>query len=389
MRSVIKGAIFVIISLVLITGLRALLQVISEHPPLEEVIMARNAISEAKRNGAESYSPKTLREAQALYDLSIEKWKLENEKFISLRDFGDVRKTASESFEKAKVASDYSLKTSGSMKVTEKEKIDMLRERVKISGPLFNRLPLPENVKNNNARGRLLLGEAEIAYNNGDLIKSRNLLIEAKDLINDSFDYSGDFLVDYFKAYPDWKRWVDKTIENSRKQKSYAIVVDKFGRKVMLYYSGVLKNTFDAELGRNWIGHKKIRGDLTTPEGQYTIVKKKSGGETKYYKALLINYPSKQDMDAFQKEKSNGSLPGNASIGNLIEIHGEGGKGGDWTEGCIAMTNKDMDVLFRVIQTGTPITIVGSLKPLNEIVKQVKAMEEYKEKILALVCQNP
>lgn len=370
MRSVTKGAIFVIMTLVLITGLRALLQVISEHPPLEEVIMARNAISEAKKNGAESYSPKTLREAQVLYDLSIEKWKLENEKFISLRDFGDVRKTASESFEKAKVASDYSLKTSGSMKVTEKEKIDMLRERVKISGPLFNRLPLPESVKNNNARGRLLLGEAEIAYNNGDLIKSRNLLIEAKDLINESFDYSGDFLVDYFKAYPDWKRWVDKTIENSRKQKSYAIVVDKFGRKVMLYYSGVLKNTFDAELGRNWIGHKKIRGDLTTPEGQYTIVKKKSGGETKYYKALLINYPSKQDMDAFQKEKSNGSLPGNASIGNLIEIHGEGGKGGDWTEGCIAMTNKDMDVLFRVIQTGTPITIVGSLKPLNEIVNR-------------------
>jgi len=43
----------------------------------------------------------------------------------------------------------------------------------------------------------------------------------------------------------------------------------------------------------------------------------------------------------------------------LIEIHGEGGKGANWTQGCIALKNEDMDELFDLAQIGTPVTIVG------------------------------
>ena len=58
---------------------------------------------------------------------------------------------------------------------------------------------------------------------------------------------------------------------------------------------------------------------------------------------------------------SKGSLPSSAKIGGLIEIHGNGGKGIDWTEGCIALTDTEMDIVFKTVKVGTPVTIVGSM----------------------------
>ena len=48
---------------------------------------------------------------------------------------------------------------------------------------------------------------------------------------------------------------------------------------------------FDAELGTNWVGDKRVKGDKATPEGMYKITKKFDGRKTKYYKALLLDYP--------------------------------------------------------------------------------------------------
>ena len=59
-------------------------------------------------------------------------------------------------------------------------------------------------------------------------------------------------------------------------------------------------------------------------------------------------------------------LPSN---GAMIEIHGHGGKGIDWTEGCIALTNNDMDNLFNIVKVGTPVTIVGSMQSLRQILR--------------------
>ena len=112
-----------------------------------------------------------------------------------------------------------------------------------------------------------------------------------------------------------------------------------------------------------------LEGDKATPEGAYKLIRKKENGESKYHKAFLLNYPNDEDKSRFAANKANGKVPGNKSIGSLIEIHGHGGKGIDWTDGCIALKNEDMDELYRTCQVGTPIVIVGSLKPLNEIVR--------------------
>jgi murein L,D-transpeptidase YafK len=102
----------------------------------------------------------------------------------------------------------------------------------------------------------------------------------------------------------------------------------------------------------------------------YKITKKIDGYKTKYYKALLLDYPNDEDKEKFKSEISNGSLPSSAMIGGLIEIHGNGGKGIDWTEGCIALTDKEIDFVYRNVKVGTPVTIVGSTVSLENVMKR-------------------
>jgi murein L,D-transpeptidase YafK len=118
-------------------------------------------------------------------------------------------------------------------------------------------------------------------------------------------------------------------------------------------------------MGPNWIGDKRHRGDKATPEGRYYITKKKKGKDTIYYKALLINYPNDEDRKRYNDDVKRGILSAGQGIGGLIEIHGGGGKGAHWTEGCVALTNAEMDQIFDFVEVGTPVTIVGSLRNLQ------------------------
>lgn len=116
------------------------------------------------------------------------------------------------------------------------------------------------------------------------------------------------------------------------------------------------------------MGVKKKMGDKATPEGMYKIINKFYG--TKYNNALLLDYPNPDDKERFLTEKSKGIIPHNAKIGGGIEIHGSGGKGVDWTEGCIALADSEMEVIFRIATIGTPVTIVGSMRSINQVLKR-------------------
>jgi len=370
MRRIIRFFIISILSVLLLLGLYFAVIYLSPKPPIEEIGSARNALSEAWSKGAGNYTPRMMKQAQELYDSAMIIWKNENERFLLFRDYEIVRKKAIESCQIAIEATGYTEKTSDNLKDAGKARINELRLKVSKSSPLFSRLPLPVKIRNDNTKGKLLLGEAENSFHNGDYIKTQTLLIEAKGLLDSSYDFSDRFVTDYFSSYPEWTRWVKKTIEDSRKNRSTAIIVDKFDRKCFIYQSGKLKNTFNAELGKNWIGHKKVKGDNSTPEGMYSILKKKDSKNTIYYKALLINYPNPEDKEEFNREKNKGNISRNSTIGSLIEIHGQGGKGVDWTNGCIALTDKEMDIIYKLSAVGTPITIVGSLKQLSEVINR-------------------
>ncbi len=160
-----------------------------------------------------------------------------------------------------------------------------------------------------------------------------------------------------------WREWVEQTLAQSRNEGIVVIIVDKLRRRLSVYESGRLLSSFPAELGANGLRPKQHAGDRATPEGRYQVVQKKQGAATKYYKALLINYPNEQDRMRYLQAKRQGRIPWRAGIGSLIEIHGDGGEGRDWTDGCVALRNADMDKVFAWAEVGTPVTIVGTYEP--------------------------
>jgi murein L,D-transpeptidase YafK len=125
---------------------------------------------------------------------------------------------------------------------------------------------------------------------------------------------------------------------------------------------------YPIELGFNPLDDKKMEGDGCTPEGIYSAAKKIPAQQSKYYKAILIDYPTSKNTFRFDQRKVNGTVPPHARIGGLIEIHGTGSgekgndKGENWTLGCIALSNKDMDTLYESVRVGTPIVIVKDAK---------------------------
>jgi len=154
-----------------------------------------------------------------------------------------------------------------------------------------------------------------------------------------------------------WRNWVDEVVERSRREGSYALAVDKVAHRTYLLKNGRTVHKYKSELGYNSANPKLFAGDGATPEGIYKITKVKNGN-TKFYRALLLDYPNETDKWQFVENKRKGIISRGSSIGKLIEIHGDGGKGNDWTDGCVALSNSDMDHLFKYVGVGTPVVIV-------------------------------
>jgi len=157
-----------------------------------------------------------------------------------------------------------------------------------------------------------------------------------------------------------WRRLVEETVAQSKRDATTAFVVDKLKRRLHVYDHGKRIATFEAELGAKGLRQKVHAGDQATPEGRYRITELRGPGRTKYYKALLIDYPNAEDRARYAYGRKKGQVPLRAGIGSLIEIHGDGGQGRDWTDGCVALTNSDMDKVFARARLGTPVTIVGT-----------------------------
>ena len=139
-------------------------------------------------------------------------------------------------------------------------------------------------------------------------------------------------------------------------QKADNILVIKNERKLFLINNDQIYATYSVTFGGDPNGHKQSQGDQKTPEGNYVLDYKNAN--SKYYKSIHISYPN-------QKDRENAKRLG-VSPGGDIMIHGQL-NGWDWaapivqlfswTDGCIALSNKDMDQLWLAIDPGTPIEI--------------------------------
>lgn len=134
------------------------------------------------------------------------------------------------------------------------------------------------------------------------------------------------------------------------------VVVDKSERRLSLLRGGEVIKSYSVSLGASPAGHKQQEGDERTPEGRYVLDWRNP--RSRYYKALHISYPNAQDRAAARRR--------GVSPGGDILIHGlpngfdwAAGFLGlvDWTDGCIAVNNSEMDEIWRAVADGTPIEI--------------------------------
>ena len=135
------------------------------------------------------------------------------------------------------------------------------------------------------------------------------------------------------------------------------LVVRKHERSLEVWWHGAQLKTYRVALGGEPAGPKQARGDQRTPEGVYSVVKRRQN--SLFHDALELSYPNADDR---ARAKAAGVAPGSG-----IEIHGlrEGfdwlGSAHvlfDWTDGCIAVTNTEIDELVRAAPVGTVVVIL-------------------------------
>lgn len=146
------------------------------------------------------------------------------------------------------------------------------------------------------------------------------------------------------------------TLAQDQLVKADLVQVDKSKRRMYLLDEGQVIREFRIALGKSPKGHKQQEGDQRTPEGRYYL--DYVSEQSSFYRSMNISYPNQQDI---RRAERMGVNPGGA-----IKIHGlKGGYQGrpeyiqsfDWTNGCIALTNHEMDEFLSLVDSGTPIDI--------------------------------
>lgn len=143
---------------------------------------------------------------------------------------------------------------------------------------------------------------------------------------------------------------VETTLDKADK-----VIVVKTERRLYLLREGHVLRSFRIALGPNPVGHKVFRGDGRTPEGFYTLDWRNDA--SRFHRAIHISYPNADDILR--------AAQFGAQAGDLVMIYGQpsDGFGGsnpyfDWTEGCIALSNIEMDDVWAAVDDGTPIEIL-------------------------------
>src|SRR5215472_17615822 len=120
------------------------------------------------------------------------------------------------------------------------------------------------------------------------------------------------------------------------------VVVNKAKREMLLLRGESVLRSYRISLGREPVGHKQQEGDGRTPEGRYLIDRRNP--KSRYYLGLHISYPNEGDL---ARARERGASPGGA-----VMIHGlKDGlvREGDWTQGCIAVTDREMDEIWALV----------------------------------------
>jgi len=139
-------------------------------------------------------------------------------------------------------------------------------------------------------------------------------------------------------------------------ERADSVLVLKHDHKLELLKDGKVIRTYKVALGRGGLAPKEREGDERTPEGHYIIDSRNA--DSRFYKALHISYPDAEDRARAAKL---GVSPGGAimihGLPNGMAWIGSAHRLYDWTQGCIALTDSEMDEVWNLVPAGTPVEI--------------------------------
>lgn len=330
----------------------------SEAPPMQELEQVAKIEKTLWKIGAKEFAPEEYLRYQENFEAVKEDLSREQAKWVIVRGYDEIRNHLTTlSSEGQALLRAVSLKRNETRDkaVQEVQSVEtiagQLRER---SSKLFVTAPARKKA----VQAELLLAEARQDLTEGRYRDAYEQAKRARALL-DPADREIDATLDRYKDRRNlirWRRWVNQTLDWSRRTGSLAIIVRKAERTLTLYQGAQVVKVYPITLGFNGLNDKRSVGDGATPEGTYRIIMKKDLGETKYHRALLINYPNERDRARYRRAKQ---------LGGLIEIHGGRNEGLEETLGCVALDNDEMDDLFKRVPNGTPVTIVGTTNGLT------------------------
>lgn len=251
-----------------------------------------------------------------------------------------------------------------------REEVRLLRKRLATLQDVTLSVNERGGARGSLTRADLMLQEAGRMADGGRYDQAMKKAVAAREAVKEAEVACLKFLSRYQdpRQIETWRRLAEETIAESRAKGTVALLVIKLERRLLVYRKGVAVAEFDVGLGFNGLADKLHSGDDATPEGRYQVTKKIPA--SRFYKALLINYPNDEDRRRFAEAKRQREIPYWVGIGGLVEIHGGGED--SLTRGCVSVADKVMDELFGLVAVGTPVTIVGTLDRESAIVKAIR-----------------
>jgi len=138
--------------------------------------------------------------------------------------------------------------------------------------------------------------------------------------------------------------------------KADRIIVHKKARTMELMHAGQVIKTYKVALGGDPVGPKTRQGDHRTPEGVYVIDSRNA--QSKFHRSLHISYPNAADREHARKL---GVSPGGDvfihGLPNGYAFVGAAHRARDWTDGCVAVTDQEIEEIWKLVDNGTPVEI--------------------------------
>jgi hypothetical protein len=346
----------ILVLLIVLTGC-------SEPPIPPDVQRAFAQEQDLWRAGANVYARDSYAEYQVALKAGRDRLSVEQSRFSWFRDYAGVATYFSDILARGEQVHQELAQTRG------RQTNELLNRSLRIVERLHALRDLAGAVKDSRlntgglARVEVQMKEAKSFAESGQTVQALDRVAEAEVLLDKTVDAIRPFLAKFMdsRQISHWKALVDAVVAENQQRGGYAIVVNKLRRQLLLYRKGEKVASYAIGLGFNPIGDKLYAGDRATPEGRYEVVGKLPN--SKFHRALLINYPNAEDQQRFAEAKRRKRIPANAKIGGLIEIHG-GGKDAA-TLGCIGLDNSHMQELFSRVEIGTPVVIVAAMNTDN------------------------